>query len=85
VVTDKAPPSPAPIEALIKMLIAALTAPAASGMPEWARNGWHHPASFQSGMRHESAPSKPVSEMMREEKISFYMASRGRAYRRGQW
>jgi hypothetical protein len=68
--------------------IALLTAPrpAPGEVPAWAKGTWVHPMSFQSGMmRHESAPSKPIAEMTREGKISLFMASRGRAYRRGVW
>jgi hypothetical protein len=66
-------------------IIAALTAlltprPAPGEKPTWARdNPWVSALSFQSGVLHrDGTPSKPVSELSREEKIELYLAGLGR-------
>jgi hypothetical protein len=54
-------------------------------LPEWTRGlAYMHPLAFQSG-RHWAGTAKRFADMTREEKIAFYLASRGRGPPVGGW
>jgi hypothetical protein len=59
--------------------------PAWGELPQWARGTWTHAMSFQSGVRRESAPTKPISEQTTADRMAIFLASIGRVPTPSLW
>jgi hypothetical protein len=72
-------PGAEPLRALLALLATAAPAAPPGEVPAWAQgNRWLYPLSFKTGMRHESAPAKPIAEQTTADRMATFLASVGR-------